>query len=428
MRSPNANKHITLQERIIIQKGIENGATKTSIAETLGKDKSTIGKEIKSRRILTHKFSLERECAAYKKCRLGRACKDKCGHFVAFKCKRRDRSPGACNGCSSMSKCRFNHYMYSASEAHHDYRMTLITSREGINYSEEDIVRIGNILLPGIKNGLSPYAVLKNHPEINMSEKTVYTFIETGVFRNAGINLISLDLRRQVSRKPMKKREKNIYKERKERKYLVGRTYDDYLSYMEKHPNLTVVQMDTVYNDLTGGPFMQTFKFLRYSFMIVIFRKEKTAQSMYEGILLLEDILGTDLFNAEVQVILTDRGTEFTMADAIENRENGSRRTRIFYCDPMQSCQKGSLENNHEEIRYICPKETDLYALGLTDQSQANLISSHVNSFPIEKLNGRTPFSLLKFLNPTMAQKFIDFGINEIDPDKVILKPYLLKK
>ena len=97
-------------------------------------------------------------------------------------------------------------------------------------------------------------------------------------------------------------------------------------------------------------------------------------------------------------------------------------------CQTPGSNQKGSLENNHEEIRYICPKETDLYALGLTDQHAANLISSHVNSFPKEKLNGKSPFSLLRFLNPAMAQKLIDFGITEIDSDKIILKPYLLKK
>ena len=306
--------------------------------------------------------------------------------------------------------------------------MTLVTSREGINYTETDVITVGNIIQPEIKKGLSPYAILQNHPEITMSEKTIYNYIETGVFKNAGIDLIALDLRRQTGRRPMKKREKNVYKERKEHKYLIGRSYDDFISFTSSNVNATVVQMDTVYNDGSNGPFMQTFKFLRYSFLIVIYRSEKTSQSMYEGILLLESILGPDLFNAEVQVLLTDRGSEFTMADAIENRVDGTRRTRIFYCDPMRSNQKGSLENNHEEIRYICPKETNLYALGLTGQNAANLISSHINSFPKEKLNGKSPFSLLRFLNPAMAQKLIDFGITEIEPDKVILKPYLLKK
>ena len=53
--------------------------------------------------------------------------------------------------------------------------------------------------------------------------------------------------------------------------------------------------------------------------------------------------------------------------------------TRIFYCDPMASGQKGSLENNHKEIRYICPKENDLNDLVLNSQEKANLIVSHIN-------------------------------------------------
>ena len=312
--------------------------------------------------------------------------------------------------------------------AHHEYQAELVTSREGINYTEEEVITAGKIIQPLVKQGLSPYAILQVHPEINMSEKTIYNFIESGVFKNAGIDLISLDLRRVVGRKQIIKKEKNVYKQRKERKYLTNRSYEDYVRFMEMNPNSSVVQMDTVYNDGSNGPFMQTFKFMRYSFMIIIYRSEKTAQAMHDGILLIESILGTDLFNAEVQVLLTDRGSEFTMADEIEKREDGTFRTRIFYCDPMRSSQKGSLENKHEEIRYICPKETDLSALGLSDQAAANLISSHINSFPKEKLNGKSPFSLLQFLNPAMAQKLIDFGITEIEPDKVTLKPYLLKK
>ena len=427
MKSSNANKHLTIEERIIIEHGISNGSSKSSIAETLGKDKSTIGKEIRLHRQLTYKCSLPLECADYRKCKLGRACKPSCSKYVPFTCKRRDRTPGACNGCQTIKSCHFNHYMYKPSEAHHDYRMTLVTSREGINYTEEEIISAGKIIQPLIKQGQSPYAVLQAHPEIGMSEKTIYNFIESGVFKNAGIDLITLDLRRVVGRKVMKKKEKNVYKQRKEHKYLINRTYDDYLCFINANPSATVVQMDTVYNDISNGPFMQTFKFLRYSVTIIVFHTEKTAQAMYDGILLLESILGRDLFDSQVQVLLTDRGSEFTMADAIETRDDSTRRTRVFYCDPMRSNQKGSLENNHEEIRYICPKGYDLYALGLVDQNAANLISSHINSFPKEKLNGKSPLSLLTFLNPAMAQKLNDFGIVEIVPDKVILKPYLLK-
>ena len=52
MANSNTNLHLTLEERRIIRKGIEDGLTKTAIANTLGKDKSTIGKEIKLHRFL----------------------------------------------------------------------------------------------------------------------------------------------------------------------------------------------------------------------------------------------------------------------------------------------------------------------------------------------------------------------------------------
>ena len=58
MSNNNANSHLTIDERRIIYTGITNGSTKTAIAQTIGKDNSTIGKEIKLHRILKHKFCL----------------------------------------------------------------------------------------------------------------------------------------------------------------------------------------------------------------------------------------------------------------------------------------------------------------------------------------------------------------------------------
>ena len=71
--------------------------------------------------------------------------------------------------------------------------------------TEEDLIKIGTLIQPLIKKGLSPYAVLQIYPEISVSEKTLYTYIEDLTFKNAGIDLGPMDLRRQVSRK-IKKR------------------------------------------------------------------------------------------------------------------------------------------------------------------------------------------------------------------------------
>ena len=430
MSKSNSNKHLTLEERIIIETGIKNGSTMSAIAITLGKDKSTICKERSQHLVQVGKCNLPLECANYKKCKpsqSGKVCKASCPDYVPFKCKRRDRTPGACNGCDNFRSCHYNKYKYSATQAQAEYEASLVNTRIGVNASVNQIKELGELIEPLIKKGHSVYTILKNHPDIKLSEKTIYNYIENRIFKDAGVNLGSMDLRCQVHRK-ITKRASAAYKPRNDRLYLNGRLYKDFLAYLALNPDARIVEMDTVYNDVSNGPFMQTFKFLHYGFMILILHPTKTAEEMYQGILMLEQILGEEMFSKEVEVLITDRGSEFMLAEKTEKRSDGTMRTRVFYCDPMQAGQKGSLENNHLEIRYICPKETDLYNLGLKDQNDANLISSHINSFPKEKLDGKTPFQLLEFLNPTMARKLKNFGIVKIPSDKVILKPYLLKK
>lgn len=423
MSSNNKNLHLTVQERIIIEKGIENGSTKAAIALTIGKDKSTVGKEIKKHRELVHKFSYKINCANMKNCSHNHVC-DNCADFKPFTCNRRDRSPGACNGCSKYTHCRYDKYRYKADFSHKKYREDLVDSRTGINMSYEECKAMADIIVPLIKAGHSPYHIVTNHPELNISEKTLYNYIENGIFREFG--LLDIDLRIKTKRKITKKAS-NKYKKREDKKYLNGRTYDDFINYTAENKNLSVVEMDTVYNNGSTGPFMQTFKFLDYSFMFIVYQEEKTAKSMVEGVDFLEKILGEDLFSEEVAIIKTDRGSEFCDAEGFEKEENESRRTRIFYCDPMASGQKGSLENNHKEIRYICPKENDLKDLGLNSQEKANLIVSHINSQSKEHLKGKSPLEVMEFMNPALYQKFKDFGIERINKDNIVLKPYLLK-
>ena len=86
MSTNNKNLHLTDQDRIIIEKGIENSSTKAAIALTLVKDKSTIGKEIKA-----HRCSYNPSCANKDECSHNHVCSD-CPDFKPFKYNRRDRS------------------------------------------------------------------------------------------------------------------------------------------------------------------------------------------------------------------------------------------------------------------------------------------------------------------------------------------------
>ena len=86
----------------------------------------------------------------------------------------------------------------------------------------------------------------------------------------------------------------STYKKRTDRKYLECRTYKDYQSYLSDHPEVFVAQMDTVYNDETNDPFLQTFKFVRAGILLALYRNEKTPASMKEGLEIPESILGIE--------------------------------------------------------------------------------------------------------------------------------------
>lgn len=424
--SSNANSHLTLEERRIILTGITNGSTKTAIAQTIGKDNSTIGKEIKAHRILTSKCPLPLECASYRKCVYGRQCTPDCPDYVPFHCSRRDRTPGACNGCANRSKCRFDKYDYKPEEAQKAYRERLVDSRVGVNLTSSEAKKMADTIGPLLKQGLSPYRILQAHPELNVCEKTLYNYIESGIFHEVA-GIAALDLRRQVSRK-LSKAKAAAYKKRQDNRYLQGRTYKDYCAYIAENPDALVTQMDTVYNDGSNGPFLQTFKFVNAGILLAFLHEEKTSAAMLSGVCRLEEILGSEIFRKYVHVLLTDRGSEFSAAQAMETAADGSRRARVFYCDPMQAGQKGTLENKHIELRYILPKQTNLRNLGLIDQDDLNLVLSHVNSAPVESLNGKSPMELTAFLYPDLYERLHAFGLRKIEDDHIILKPYLLKK
>ena len=241
------------------------------------------------------------------------------------------------------------------------------------------------------------------------------------------VGIANIDLRRKVSRKIPRKLAHN-YRKRQERSYLRGRSYADYKAYIENFPNASVVEMDTVYNDVSHGPFMQTFKFLNYYLMVAVYHDTKTAQDMLDGVNLLNQVLGDALFKELFEVLLTDRGDEFTLARAMETGADGSQRCHVFYCDPMQSGQKGSLEVNHEELRYICPHRDNLRDLGLVNQTALNFAISNIASSAHPAIGGKSPIEYTRFMKPELWEKLQTFGIQEIPRDDIDLTKHCLER
>lgn len=411
------NSNLTLHERQIIQKGIESRSTKVAIAQTIGKDPSTVAKEIRKHRDLKRRnaFNQRNICIHLKDCH---SCKRRCARYKEQTCSKRDRSPRACNKCPNIQKCRLDKFFYNVNFAHEKYRFDLVASREGINITAQQRDEIGITLSSLIKNGQSIYQILSTHKEFNLSEKTIYNYIDMGVFKKFG--LTNLSLKEKVSRKQFKDK----YKKRKEPANYTARKYEDYLQFVKENPNIITAEMDTVMNNLSG-PYIQTFIFQNTSFMIGFLHNEKTSDSMAKTLDTLQERLRDENYSKLFSLILTDRGSEFEKHELFEvNMEIGEIRSNIFYCDPMQSYQKPHVENNHNYVRDILPNGVNLSFL---TQEKLDLMFSHINSTPRECYAGKTPYEMFKFFYDKDSEIMNLLNIQQIKRDEVILKPYLLK-
>ena len=136
----------------------------------------------------------------------------------------------------------------------------------------------------------------------------------------------------------------------------------------------------------------------------------------------LEKRMGTTVFASSFEYILTDRGSEFGDPVSLETGINGTRRTSIYYCDPMRSGQKGGVEQAHTMLRMVLPKGTSFEFL---TQWDVNLIVNHINSTPRESLRGRTPYSIAL---ETLGENVLNaFQLRPVDPDEVNLTPKLIR-
>lgn len=416
-----SNKHLTLVDRERIEDSLKVGSSRSTIAKSLGKEKSTICKEVKNRRELYvapyRNTSGVSDCVSMEHCNL-KFCTKPCEKYTKIYCARRDRLVGVCNGCSTFSTCNLTRYIYRAKQSQNEYRETLTDSRVGVDLTTAQAKVLGDKILPLLKQGHSPYAICQIL-DLDICEKSIYNYIRMGVFDISGVNLFHL--RSTVNRKQLKK--KYTYKPRENRAYLKNRTYKDFEKYVSDHPSLSIVEMDTVYNDVSNGPFIQTFQLVNYNLMIAIYHKEKTAANMIKGFKSIKESLGDDLFSKVFKICITDRGTEFSGADQFE--ELGFK---LFFCDAMQSSQKPHVENNHRLLRFICPNKQDLYKLGLQSQSDLDLIFSHINSYPREVLNGKSPIEVFEFFNEDADIILVRLKISKIEKKLVILTPNLIKK
>ena len=436
-------KHLTLSDRIYIEQELLQRSSFKSIAETLHKDPTTISKEVRRHsKVCEGKLYAGRcsKCTRRKDCDItgidtisnctrhyckkSRCCTCQreyppsfCSLYMEFKCIRPQKAPYVCNACETQKSCPLKHPIYEAAYAQRKYETTLVKSRQGINLTPEELEELNRLISPLVLKGQPLSHIFAVHAdEIPVCRRTLYNYFDQCVFKARNI-----DLPRRVRYKKRKKRSEQR-NSNAQQAYRNKRTYTDFEHFMAAHPDLDVVEMDTVKGSRTSSKCLLTLLFRSCSFMLVILLPDCTQRSVIKAVNDLTDTLGIRTFKKYFPVILTDNGPEFKNPWDIEKTESGAHRTYVFYCDPYVSNQKGRLEKNHEYIRYVIPKGRSMHRY---TQDDISLMASHINSTARDSLNGATPFDLAELL---LDKKIpVLTGQHKVSPDSVMLKPALIE-
>lgn len=385
--------HLNIEDRMIIESLIKLSYSCNQIANALGRSESTIRREIKANRSKTNPNFFNNYTPEYCSCTL--------------------KFPFVCNNCPKRNGKKVFKYYYIAHEAHQNYTLVKSHSRTGSNFSDSMINLIDNALIDGIKRN-QPINHIIHSNDLPISKSTVYRWIHEGVVTPKIIDLQKAIRYKSIQHKP--KRSNNS-------KNRIDRTYNDYLDYIAKHPDLNVIEMDIVEGTRSDNKCILTFACLKTGLLFSRLLPNQSTASVINALDDLEHTLGHDLFSYLFGVILTDNGSEFNNALGIESScLTNIKRTKLFYCDPNRSDQKGTIERKHVDMRYIIPKKFSIEHL---TQKKVDLMNSHVNGISRPTLNNQSTYNFARFLHGETIVHAL--GIKYIDPKQVTLKPILVK-
>lgn len=204
-----------------------------------------------------------------------------------------------------------------------------------------------------------------------------------------------------------------------DKKCRLGRTYDEFSSYIMENPDIPITQMDTLEGRI-GGKVLLTIHFTIPQLMVAFSRDTNTSQSVIDVIDRLYLELFPDAFNKLFPLLLGDNGSEFFNPLAIEFDGQRNRRTKVLYCDPSSPHQKGAIENNHALIRRAIPKGSSLDDF---TQDDITKMMNHINGYPRNNLCDKTPYENFPIIYGKDTLK--KMGLSFIPADEVTLRPSL---
>lgn len=385
-------KHLTKEDRNTIEHLIKHSNCCKDIAQALSRNESTIRREILRNRSLVEPNKFNNQYLKY--------------------CECSNIFPYVCRTCSPRTRGRYYRYHYSAEDAQAKYESTIKSVKTGIRIDKKTFNHIDSTIKSGLEKN-QPLNHILSANKIQASLSTLYRWISTNKLTSKPIDL------QKAVRYPIKS-DKAVRSSNKLNRE--GRTYKDYLRYISENESLNVVEMDTVEGILSDTKCLLTFVCKTSNLFFSRLLNQQTNSEVESQLNYIEKKLGLELFQYLFAIILTDNGSEFNNVKAIEfSPYTGERRTKLFYCDPYRSDQKGTIERKHTDLRLIIPKKKSISHL---TQEKVDLMNSHVNAILRPTFRNKSSYEIAAFLHSHEILNKLD--LVEIKPNDVLLKPSLI--
>lgn len=189
--------------------------------------------------------------------------------------------------------------------------------------------------------------------QTHISVPTVYSYIKKGVF----LNLTQKALPRHGVHKNMYKKVIKTVASRAP----AGESIEKRPEKIQLREEFGHWEMDTVYSGKkksTQALLVLTERKTRNEKIILV--PNRKAETTVKALDALEQKMGAGVFSRIYKSITVDNGSEFAMADQLERScIVEGKRTRLYFCHPYSSWERGSNENVNGMIRRKHPKGTD---------------------------------------------------------------------
>jgi IS30 family transposase len=425
------HSHLKLEQRKVIEQGLNEGTTLRELARQIGVDAATVRREIKRNRRSDGKSKNRtadvNDCEHLRYCKVRSACLGSCSgglckrcwsfdcttvcpDYVRRICKTVDKAPFTCNACKRYGQCTLERWRYSAENAQGTSDRRARDGRCGIDLTKDEFDSLVEIVRSGLKLGQSIHHIFATN-DMPVSERSFYRYVQ-----DEDVPILSIELAKKVKYKKRKKKKVDTH----ESGFFKDHEYEDYLELDEDYRAITT-EVDTVLGKKTDRKCILSLHRIDLHFQIYLLLEGRTKQCVVEAMDWLERCCDYD-FSAFFGLMLLDRGSEFDDIKGMESKwDNKGYRCECYFADPNRPDQKGACEKNHVELRKVLPKGTSLDGL---DQYTLSEICSHVNSTVRKGCGDVSPMQMAQLVLP---KDLLDaLGLRLIPPKDVISAPGIL--